>query len=47
MFVPQLVCADKQAVIRAQYDGADYFFRKEEANIRDLLETFLSEDTSR
>jgi peroxiredoxin len=41
VYFPQLLLIDRQGVIRAQYEGTDKFFEKEEANLRATLDTLL------
>ncbi len=43
MWMPQLVFIDRKGVIRAQYGGADEFFRNQEQNIRQMIEKLLAE----
>jgi thiol-disulfide isomerase/thioredoxin len=42
-FVPELIFIDRGRVIRAQYNGGDEFFKEQEKNIRDMLDTLLKE----
>jgi peroxiredoxin len=41
VYFPQLLLIDRQGVIRAQYDGTDRFFEREEQNLRAMLDTLL------
>jgi thiol-disulfide isomerase/thioredoxin len=42
-YVPDLLFIDRNRVIRAQHDGGDEFFKDQEKNIREMLETLLKE----
>jgi len=42
-YVPELMFIDRHRVIRAQYSGADDFFKDQDKNIRALAETLLKE----
>jgi len=42
-FVPDLLFIDRNRVIRAQHDGGDEFFKDQEKNIREMLDTLLKE----
>ncbi len=42
-YVPELIFIDRNRVIRAQYSGADDFFKDQEKNIRAMLDTLLKE----
>jgi thiol-disulfide isomerase/thioredoxin len=42
-YVPELIFIDRNRVIRAQYSGADDFFKDQEKNIRNMLDTLLKE----
>ena len=42
-YVPELMFIDRGRVIRAQHNGGDDFFKEQEKNIRDMLETLLKE----
>jgi thiol-disulfide isomerase/thioredoxin len=42
-YVPELIFIDRNRVIRAQYSGADDFFRDQEKNIRNMFEMLLKE----
>jgi len=43
LYMPQLVIIDKKGNIRAQYGGADEFFKNEEENLRKLVAELLKE----
>jgi peroxiredoxin len=43
MWTPQLVMIDKNGQIRAQFQGTDDFFKNEEANMRQWIETLIKE----
>jgi thiol-disulfide isomerase/thioredoxin len=42
-YVPDLIFIDRNRVIRAQHDGGDDFFKDQEKNIREMLDTLLKE----
>jgi len=42
-YVPELIFIDRGRVIRAQHSGGDDFFRDQDKNIRELLDTLLKE----
>jgi peroxiredoxin len=42
-YVPDLIFIDRNRVIRAQHDGGDDFFKEQEKNIREMLDTLLKE----
>jgi peroxiredoxin len=42
-YVPELIFIDRKRVIRAQHSGGDDFFKEQEKNIRELLDTLLKE----
>jgi len=42
-YVPELMFIDRNRVIRAQYNGGDDFFKDQEKNIRDMIETLLKD----
>lgn len=42
-YVPELIFIDRHRVIRAQYDGGNEFFKEQEKNIREMLDTLLKE----
>jgi peroxiredoxin len=43
-YVPMMAFVDRKGVIRAQYTGADAFFKgNEEANVRGMIETLLKD----
>jgi thiol-disulfide isomerase/thioredoxin len=42
-FVPELIFIDRGRVIRAQHNGGDDFFKEQEKNIREMLDTLLKE----
>ena len=42
-YVPELMFIDRGRVIRAQHNGGDDFFKEQEKNIRDMLDTLLKE----
>jgi hypothetical protein len=42
-YVPQMAFIDRKRMIRAQYTGADDFFKDQDKNIRALVETLLKE----
>jgi len=42
-FVPELIFIDRGRVIRAQYNGGEEFFKEQEKNIREMLDTLLKE----
>ena len=42
-YVPELMFIDRHRMIRAQYSGADDFFKDQDKNIRALAETLLKE----
>jgi len=42
-YVPELLFIDRHRVIRAQYNGGDDFFKDQEKNIRNMLDTLLKE----
>lgn len=42
-YVPDLLFIDRNRVIRAQHDGGDDFFKDQEKNIREMLDTLLKE----
>jgi peroxiredoxin len=42
-YVPELIFIDRKRVIRAQHSGGDDFFKEQERNIRELLDTLLKE----
>jgi len=42
-YVPELIFIDRSRVIRAQHDGGDEFFKEQEKNIREMLDTLLKE----
>jgi len=42
-FVPELIFIDRKRVIRAQHDGGDDFFKDQEKNIREEINTLLKE----
>jgi peroxiredoxin len=42
-FVPEIMFIDRGRVIRAQHNGGDDFFKEQEKNIRDMLDTLLKE----
>jgi len=42
-YVPELIFIDRNRMIRAQYSGADDFFKDQEKNIRNMLDTLLKE----
>jgi hypothetical protein len=42
-YVPELMFIDRHRVIRAQYSGADDFFKDQDKNIRAFAETLLKE----
>jgi peroxiredoxin len=42
-YVPDLLFIDRNRVIRAQHDGGDEFFKEQEKNIREMLDTLLKE----
>jgi thiol-disulfide isomerase/thioredoxin len=42
-YVPELIFIDRGRVIRAQHNGGDDFFKEQEKNIREMLDTLLKE----
>ena len=42
-FVPELIFIDRGRVIRAQHNGGDEFFKEQEKNTREMLDTLLKE----
>lgn len=42
-FVPELIFIDRNRVIRAQHNGGDDFFKEQEKNIREEIDTLLKE----
>src|SRR5580704_17524660 len=42
-YVPELMFIDRGRVIRAQHNGGDDFFKEQEKNIREMLDTLLKE----
>ncbi len=42
-YVPEVLFIDRHRVIRAQYSGADDFFKDQEKNIRAMLDSLLKE----
>jgi peroxiredoxin len=42
-YVPELIFIDRKRVIRAQHSGGDDFFKEQEKNIREMLDTLLKE----
>ncbi len=42
-YVPELIFIDRGRVIRAQHNGGDDFFKDQEKNIREQLDTLLKE----
>jgi thiol-disulfide isomerase/thioredoxin len=42
-YVPELVFIDRGRVIRVQHNGGDDFFKEQEKNIRETLDTLLKE----
>lgn len=42
-YVPEVVFIDRRRMIRAQYSGADDFFKDQDKNMRALVETLLKE----
>ena len=42
-YVPDLLFIDRNRVIRAQHDGGDEFFKDQEKNIREMLDSLLKE----
>jgi len=42
-YVPDVIFIDRNRVIRAQHDGGDDFFKEQEKNIREMLDTLLKE----
>jgi len=42
-YVPDLIFIDRNRVIRGQHDGSDDFFKEQEKNIREMLDTLLKE----
>jgi thiol-disulfide isomerase/thioredoxin len=42
-FVPELIFIDRGRVIRAQYSGGDDFFKEQEKNIREEIDSLLKE----
>jgi hypothetical protein len=44
LYMPTLVFIDRKGNIRAQYNGDNAFFKDEEKNIRDMIESLLAED---
>ena len=42
-YVPELIFIDRKRVIRAQHNGGDDFFKEQEKNIREMLDTLLKE----
>jgi thiol-disulfide isomerase/thioredoxin len=42
-FVPELIFIDRNRVIRAQHSGGDDFFKEQEKNIREMIDTLLKE----
>jgi len=42
-YVPELLFIDRRRVVRAQYSGSDDFFKDQEKNIRNMLDTLLKE----
>src|SRR5580700_1399695 len=42
-YVPELIFIDRHRVIRAQHNGGDDFFKEQEKNIREMLDTLLKE----
>jgi thiol-disulfide isomerase/thioredoxin len=43
VYVPELLFIDRNRVIRAQHNGGDDFFKEQEKNIREMLDTLLKE----
>ena len=42
-YVPELIFIDRNRVIREQHNGGDDFFKEQEKNIRETLDTLLKE----
>jgi thiol-disulfide isomerase/thioredoxin len=42
-YVPELIFIDRNRVIRVQHNGGDDFFKEQEKNIREMLDTLLKE----
>ncbi|MFN7993961.1 MAG: TlpA disulfide reductase family protein [Bryobacteraceae bacterium] len=42
-YVPELIFIDRHRVIRAQYSGGDDFFKDQEKNIRNMLDSLAKE----
>lgn len=42
-YVPELIFIDRNRVIRAQHSGGDDFFKEQEKNIREMLDSLLKE----
>jgi len=42
-YVPEVLFIDRNRVIRAQYSGADDFFKDQDKNIRAMVETLVKE----
>jgi peroxiredoxin len=42
-YVPELMFIDRNRMIRAQHDGGDDFFKDQEKNIREMLDTLVKE----
>lgn len=42
-YVPEIIFIDRGRVVRAQHNGGDDFFKEQEKNIREELETLLKE----
>ena len=42
-YVPEVIFIDRHRIIRAQYSGADDFFKDQDKNMRALVETLLKE----
>lgn len=43
LWTPQLVIIDKKGIIRYQFPGTDPFFKKEDSNLRQILNKLLAE----
>lgn len=46
-YVPELVFIDRNRSIRAQYSGAEDFFKDQDKNIRELVESLLKEPAAK
>jgi len=42
-YVPELIFIDRNRVIREQHNGGDDFFKEQEKNVREMLDTLLKE----